>query len=249
MSAHSLESGRPIQHLKRMYPLILLALTLAACSNLAHREVADETVFSKLKTAVAEGDATALPVAVHVLQDVLEQRNTYKSDTFELAFDLVEQLKPRETATLLREIATMSYRQEPGPLQTRQLIAVQRALGVLAEMRDPQTAAISLLLLDADSWLQRVAIESLAKIESWEATPRIVSMLEGMALDKDHLLVAVKALRFLSQSPETKPESCRAISLVVHGYPDCRQPGSKSYCEDLAQIIAQLEDRLECSTL
>jgi hypothetical protein len=233
-----------------MYGIIVSSILLVALCP-PQPVTLDDAVFDQLDRAVESKDRSMLPLALRVLEEIPAKSLIYSSETNERAFDMVQVFAPESAAPLLRRIAKMEFQERRGPSQTRELIAIQRALGILAEMHDSEAVEISLARLNSDSWIQLSALESLTRVQAWGATSQVVNRIKNIDLDDEHLVVMVQALRFLRNSPEAEldPGVCHLIGRISHAYEYCfTEPGQAWRCRDLPESVADLQSRLGCKT-
>jgi hypothetical protein len=234
-----------------MYGFIFARMLLLALS-LQRPVTLDDSVFDQIDRAVEAKDRSALPLALKVLEEIPARSLLYSSDTNERAFDLLKLFATESAAPLLRRIARMEFQEKRGPVQTRELIAIQRALDVLAELRDPEAVDISLGRLNSDSWIQVSALESLIQMQAWNSTPQVAEQVGKIDLDDEHLLVIVHAMRFLRRSREAEQEAgiCPLISRISHAYGYCfTEPKQAWRCLDLTESVIDLQSRLGCGLM
>jgi hypothetical protein len=235
-----------------VYVSVFLGFTaLLLCSFVARCAVplrdCDKAVPGRLVSAWEQKSRSSIALVGLVLEDSLNHTYCYDLSARDDAFDLVRDLEAVELAPMLRKVAAMEYKEDRDFQQTWDLVSIRRALIVLTQFRDSEAVRLNRSRLDSDSWLQSVAINNLAELQFWEATPEIVDLFNNIELKDEHRRVIVEAEDFLVQSSQPLPDVCSRLRAVAVAFGQCfSKPDAAPHCGKLVSSTLALQEKVGC---
>jgi hypothetical protein len=170
----------------------------------------------------------------NVLQDVL-QRNYRRDDQVrKYAFYAIARMKLTDLLPSIRSIAAMQVTPEPLERGFLDIVAIAGALDTLAEFHDARAEELNRARI-VDSDLRVFAVMNLRRLHAWNATRDVTNELLVMALTDQTAYDVEEMLQFLSASPMTDSEACRAVDRVKQAYPRCKSGVAvQSFCSGFA---------------
>jgi hypothetical protein len=254
-------------------PAVLSLLVLCTCSSgsLARlaEDLSDSAMEMAIERAIRKGDrARAVELVNTVLEDSLQHTYRYGYYSRKEAFRAISELKLRESADLMREVAAMPYKpppaRAPGVASPEQdlrsnrdlleLVAITGALDELTHLGDSEASRLNLWRLNqqADASLIRGrAIHNLSYLKEWNATEDVRKAAKEAALTPEAILYLTAAAGFLAESPLACQEDCLIGQRLKNGYQQCFETSANSPgipgCRELRWALDVLAARLHCA--